>query len=94
MRAVIHFNPLLLFLWGRAAGFAFGKCCQIGIIHFGVLGGIVGLEVVIADVVNYVVLFLRHHPGLRLHHPESVGEGLIHGERIVAVLELVLRKFQ
>ena len=60
----------------------------------GVLRRIVRPQIRLADVVNHVVLLLRHHPGLRRHQAEAVRQRLIHRERIAAVLELVRRKPQ
>ncbi len=87
-RAVVHRRP---WLDGRRLGAsrrAFRQAVEVGPIHGGILRGVVGLEEGLADVMDHVVLLRRHHPGLRRHLAEAVGQRAVEAVRVLAVLEL------
>jgi hypothetical protein len=44
-------------------------------------------QVSLPDVVDHIVLLLRHHPALRGHLAETEGQRAVHAERVCAVLE-------
>ena len=75
-------------------GDAARKGGEVGFVDFAELGGVMLLEVFLADVVDDIVLLAGRELRHRHHHAVSLGEGLIHAEGIVAVLEFSFVEFK
>ena len=86
-RAVVHRRPRLDVRWLGAASRPFRQAVEIGPVHEGELGRVVALEERFTDVMNDVVFLRGHHPGLRRHLAEAVGERAIEAVGVAAVLE-------
>ena len=86
-RPVIHRRPGLDLDRLGPAALPLGQSSQVGPVHRGVLAGIGGLQIGLANVVDHVVLLPGHHPALRGHLAEAEGQGPVHAQWVGAVLE-------